>query len=106
MEYQNILNQDALASLIRREALAAIKEYFQTHRELDIHDSKSRYLSRREVANYLSIGLSTVDFWVRTGRLDKIKVGRAMHFDRNELDASLEKLRKYVVSSKHVNAIS
>lgn len=90
-----ILNQEALARLIRTETLAAIEEYFQSQPRTDGEPQDSRYMSRRELASYLSIGLSTVDHWVRIGRLRKIKIGRAVRFDRHEIDDSLDRLRKY-----------
>lgn len=93
-----ILNEEALAAMIRRETLAAIQEYFEARQGHDSSPPKPRYLSRREVAEYLSIGLSTVDYWARIGRLKKIKVGRSVRFDRQELDESLQKLQKYARS--------
>ena len=63
----------------------------------------ARYLTRTQVAKYLSIGISTVDYWCRTGKLKKHKHGKSVRFDRQEIDAwmgtaSLGKLGKNIMS--------
>jgi len=47
---------------------------------------KQRYMTRKDVANYLGIGLSTVDYWSRLGKLKKVNIGGSIRFDKVELD--------------------
>ena len=50
---------------------------------------KSRYMTRKEVAKYLSIGLSTVDYWSGIGKLEKIEISGTVRFDKNQIDQLL-----------------
>lgn len=56
-----------------------------------------RYLTRKEVAVYLGIGLSTVDLWSRLGKLTKYRIDGSVRFDRKEIDEILHsKTRRHV----------
>lgn len=62
--------------VLKDEILQAIKQ----NRE------ESRYLTRKQVAQYLNIGLSTVDYWTRLGKLTKIRVNGSIRFDKRDVD--------------------
>ena len=49
-------------------------------------NEEQRYLTRKEVARYLGVALSTVDLWSRTGKLRKINVNGSIRFDKYEVD--------------------
>lgn len=85
--------------LIHNEVKAAFKEAIT---ELGIHSNRSfiptplsRYLSRKQTAEYLDIGLSTVDYWARIGKLHKVFIEDAPRFDREEIDKSFSELKKF-----------
>lgn len=49
------------------------------------------YLTKVEAAKYLRVATSTVDRWVREGRITRYKIGgtQSVRFKRPELDALL-----------------
>jgi excisionase family DNA binding protein len=47
----------------------------------------------REAARLLSVGTRKVEYMVKSGELESIKIGRARRIPRKALDAYLEKLR-------------
>ena len=49
-----------------------------------------RLLTAREVADRLGLTTETVLVWVRRGELPAIRLGRAIRFREDELDAWLE----------------
>lgn len=51
---------------------------------------EARMLTRKQVSSYLSIGLSTVDYWSRIGKLRKVKIGNSTRFDKKEIDKALK----------------
>ena len=53
----------------------------------------SRWLTRKQVANYIGISLSTVDYWASIGKLNKIYIDGSTRFDKQEIDASINGLR-------------
>ena len=69
---------------VLQEELSILKgdilESIQTSKET------SRYLTRKQVAQYMNIGLSTVDYWSRLGKLTKIQIDGSVRFDKVELD--------------------
>lgn len=61
------------------------------------NQQESRYLTRKQVALYLNIGLSTVDLWSKLGKLRKIYMDGSVRFDREEIDEILHsKTRRHV----------
>ncbi|NNF32819.1 MAG: helix-turn-helix domain-containing protein [Saprospiraceae bacterium] len=55
-------------------------------RILEEKEETSRYLTRKQVAQYLNIGLSTVDYWARIGKLHKIRIDGSVRFDKHQID--------------------
>jgi excisionase family DNA binding protein len=43
-----------------------------------------------DAAQYLAVSVSTLYGWVHQRRLPFVKVGRALRFDKNDLDAFIE----------------
>ncbi len=62
--------------VFKEEILQTIKQ----DREL------SRYLTRKQVAQLMSIGLSTVDYWARLGKLTKLRIHGTIRFDREQIN--------------------
>ena len=50
----------------------------------------SRFLNKREVAEYLGISIYTVDVWVSQKRIPHIKLGRRVLFDSSDIDKWME----------------
>ena len=71
-----------IKDLLHDELQAVKQELLQ-----EIRKSKEgpRYLTRKEVAQYLSCGLSTVDYWSRIGKLNKIHIDGTVRFDKQEI---------------------
>ena len=51
--------------------------------------NEERYLSRARVAVYLDIGLSCVDTWARSGKLEKLFNDGSVRFDKEAIDDKL-----------------
>ena len=48
-------------------------------------------LTPQQAADYLSVKLSTIRKWTHSGYIPRIMLGGAVRFDRDELDAWVEK---------------
>ena len=53
-----------------------------------------RYMSRKEVADYLHISLPTLHDWTKMGWLPSYKIGNRVLYKNNEVDDSL-RVRKF-----------
>jgi len=49
-----------------------------------------RFLSPREVAEYLGCHVMTVYAWIAGGRIPSVRIGRKVLVDKQRLDAQLE----------------
>ncbi len=102
----NYLMSEQLADFIQNVVKAAMTEFMDEHefnmmnRSLIYNDA--RYLTRHQVSQYLGIGLSTVDYWAKNGKLNKLKIDGSVRFDKAEIDESIKTLRKY----RRVNSYS
>lgn len=81
--------------MVERIIQDTIKAEFATLKEelvelIQKQSSPQRYLTRKEVAAYLVIGLSTVDLWSRLGKLTKYRIDGSVRFDREEIDNVLK----------------
>jgi len=73
--------------LIRQAVQSALEEKIDDLRSA-LLETNSMYMTRRDVSQELRIGMSTVDYWVRAGRLRKHKLGKgAVRFLREEVEA-------------------
>ena len=82
--------EDALRELLKNEFEVLRSELKEM---LNSKNEEQRYLTRKEVARYLGVALSTVDLWSRTGKLRKINVNWSIRFDRNEVDRTFSNLK-------------
>lgn len=53
-----------------------------------------QYLTRRELANKLSISLPTLHDWVKKGLLKAYRMGNRVYFKSDEIDDSLRPINK------------
>jgi excisionase family DNA binding protein len=53
--------------------------------------TEKRFLNIQEVAKYLSFTIPAIRAWVRLGKIPFYKIGRAVRFDRSEIDAWADK---------------
>jgi excisionase family DNA binding protein len=53
---------------------------------LKIPDKESRLITIKEAASYLAVSVSTLYGWVWQRRIPFIKMGRALRFDRADLE--------------------
>ncbi len=98
--FMSFFTTEEFLAFMKREVKTAVEEALVSAKQaqtatLGIH---AKYLTRHQVAEYLGIGLSTVDHWTRIGRLKKIFIDNAPRFDREEIDRKFSpgkrKLRK------------
>lgn len=52
------------------------------------------WLTKKEVANILSVSLVTVDDWSKKNILSPFRIGNRIRFDRKEVEKSLTKINK------------
>lgn len=81
--------------MVERIIQDTIKAEFATLKEelvelIRKQSSPQKYLTRKEVAVYIGIGLSTVDLWSRLGKLTKYRIDGSVRFDREEIDNVLK----------------
>ncbi|WP_034042202.1 helix-turn-helix domain-containing protein [Wocania ichthyoenteri] len=53
----------------------------------------TEYLTRNEVANMLSIDLSTVHNWCKSKKLKPLGIGNRVYFRRTDIEAALVELK-------------
>jgi DNA invertase Pin-like site-specific DNA recombinase len=70
-----------------REQLEELKKNFQTK-------EPNQYLSRNDVAEMLSIDLSTVHNWTKKGILQAKQIGGRIFYLRYEVENAIVKLKK------------
>ncbi len=59
---------------------------FKTEIKSEIEHSYSPNLTRKEASLYLGLCLTTIDNYVKEGRLKKYKAGRKTYFKKSDLD--------------------
>lgn len=52
-------------------------------------------LSRAQAAEMLGVSIASIDNWAASGRLKKIRMGKAVRFNKEDLIASLNGLQRY-----------
>jgi len=95
---QMFISDEDFKDFVRTEIRQAIVEVLQQQEpviRLRSQFKEARFLTRRQVATYLGIGMSTVDYWVSIGKLKKIYINGSPRFDREEIDKSFTNLKKY-----------
>jgi excisionase family DNA binding protein len=55
---------------------------------------EQQYLTRKEVAEKLSISLPTLHDWVKKNILKAYRIGNRVYFKKNEIDQSLKPINK------------
>ena len=88
MESITIPTTAAIRDIVRDEVTTAL-EKFKTDLE-----NKSKYMTRQQVADYLSITLSTVHSYMNQGILTAYKVNGRTLFKAYEVDEALKKLTR------------
>ena len=95
---QMFINDEDFKDFVRTEIREAIEEVLmkqlpQLQSRNEFKDT--RYLTRRQVSKYMGIGLSTVDYYARCGKLKKIFIKGSPRFDKEEIDKSFSSIKKY-----------
>ena len=81
--------EDRIRSIVRQEVFT-LRQFISEALAKQKDPEESRYLTRKQVAKYLSIGLSTVDYWAKTKKLIKVNVNGSIRFDKVEIDAHIQ----------------
>lgn len=53
-------------------------------------ESKQHLVSRKEVAERLGVGMTTVDLWAKQGRFPYYKLGKSVRFEMKDIDRYVE----------------
>ncbi len=88
--------EETLRDMIREE-IAPLHAILISWSKPESGSKENRYFTRKQAAAYLSIALSTLDLWVRLGKLKKHSLGKSIRFDRSEIDEAIKSggLSKY-----------
>jgi len=54
---------------------------------------KKRLINKKELAEYLSLSVFTIDTWVSQNRIPYVKMGRRVLFDLDDVDKWIEQLK-------------
>lgn len=79
---------ETIRDIVRDEITAALETYHEKQ------SRKKKYLTRKEVADQLSITLSTVHSYINQGILKAYKVNGRTLFKAGEVDEALERLHR------------
>lgn len=89
-----MFSEDIFRKVIREEVATALEDKIQELLKTRPTPSP-KMMTRHQVAKELGIGLSTVDYWTRTGRLTKVQVGkRAVRFERARIEELIKNRKK------------
>ena len=55
-----------------------------------LHQREKRLYTANDIAEMFSVARSTVDSWARQGIITKIKIGKCVRFNANEIERLLE----------------
>lgn len=81
--------EDQIRTIIQEE-FDELKQFISKQLSSQKDPDERRYLTRSQMAKYLSIGVSTVDYWSKTGKLRKVQIKGQVRFDKVEVDASIQ----------------
>lgn len=76
--------QDKIAAIVSNQ----LSKFLEVYKPKQPND----YLTRNEVADLLSIDLSTVHNWCKSGKLKPLGIGNRVYFIRKDLEQSLTPL--------------
>ena len=78
---------DELMDLIR----AAVRSEFNANQTSP--DDEEEIMTRRQAAAYLGVSLTTINGWVKNGKLPGYRIGCNIRFKKSEVENSLKKIR-------------
>ena len=81
---------EQLEQLIRE----AVKESFEAHQKAPKNDETLTYLDRSEVARILKISISTLNNWVKQGKLNPYGICGRVYFKLSEIDQAMVPLNQ------------
>ncbi|GAA0735922.1 helix-turn-helix domain-containing protein [Gaetbulibacter jejuensis] len=76
------------------EDIRSLKEKIQNIEKNLQPKEPSVYLSRNEVAEMLSVDLSTIHNWTKKGILTAFQIGGRIFYKRSNIEAAIQKLEK------------
>lgn len=82
----SIPTNEAIREIVRDEVTSALDAYHEKQQR------RKKYMTRQQVADQLSITLSTVHSYINNGTLKAYKVNGRTLFKADEVDEALEKL--------------
>ncbi|WP_158848511.1 helix-turn-helix domain-containing protein [Algibacter sp. L1A34] len=77
---------DELADAVAEKLMSKLKGYID---QKEIERDDDVYLTRKEVAEYLKISLTTVHHWTNNGILIASKIGNRVYFQKSVLKKSM-----------------
>lgn len=79
---------------LKTEILAGIKEQLEELKKEYKPKEPSKYLTRNEVAQMLSVDLSTLWNWSKKGKLTPYGIGNRVYYKREDIDKAIIQLNK------------
>lgn len=76
----------------KKEILDGVKSYLQELLSQQKEKEASDYLTRQQVAEMLSIDLSTVHNWTKQGKLISYGIGNRVYYKLSEVEDAIVKL--------------
>jgi excisionase family DNA binding protein len=103
-----LTTEEELVSLIQTSLRSIIREELSSLMKADQANSKTEFLSRKQVAHILGITLPTLNSYTKTGKVSAYRIGRRIRYKRNEVEKSLRLIRTGLggSSDNQVNASS
>ncbi|PHR46513.1 MAG: DNA-binding protein [Fluviicola sp.] len=88
------LDLQELVSCLNRIEQRLVKLEEQSSKESSSTKSLEELLSRKEVANYFKVNISTVRNWTKQGILKKYGVGDRVYYKRTEIEEVLTEIKE------------
>jgi len=79
---------------LKNEILTGIKEQLEELKKEYKPKEPSKYLTRNEVAQMLSVDLSTLWNWSKKGKLTPYGIGNRVYYKREDIDKAIIQLNK------------
>ena len=76
----------------KQEILEGVKTYLRELQFQQTEKQTSDYLTRQQVAEMLSIDLSTLHNWTKQGKLIPYGIGHRVYFKRSEIEQAIIKI--------------
>jgi hypothetical protein len=93
MQLNNVI-ADEIVARITADVKKDLTEFLEKFKSPPPPPIPTGYLTRTQVASLLSVNLSTVHNWTRSGQLHAVGIGARVYYERSRIEESLIHLNK------------